>query len=155
MRRWDQPGAPSGKENAMASDWGNRLPSVLASLLTALLLGGCAGHAHPGAVSSASSAAGPDATSAWTLVNVLTAAGLAVPNPRDVTAQRCAEIHCAGAVDADTVSIRIFSASRDAQLYEASLSSGYQLGDVVLEFAPTLDAAQRTSYERVVARAVA
>jgi ABC-type uncharacterized transport system auxiliary subunit len=139
----------------MASERGNRLPSVLASFLTTVLLGGCAGHANPGATSSASSAAGPDATSAWTLVKALTAAGLAVPNPRDVTAQRCAEIHCAGAVDADTVSIRIFSASRDAQLYEATLSSGYQIGDVVVEFAPTLDAAQRTSYERVVAHAVA
>jgi hypothetical protein len=35
-------------------------------------------------------------------VKVLTAAGLAVPNPRDVTAQRCTDIHCAGAVAAGT-----------------------------------------------------
>jgi hypothetical protein len=138
----------------MADQCGNRLPSVLAWLLTMLLLGGCGGHANPGGASSASSAAGPDANSAWTLVKVLTAAGLAVPNPRDVTAQRCAEIHCAGAVAADTLSILIFARSRDAQLYEASLSNGYQIGDVVLEFAPTVDAAQRTAYERVVVRAV-
>ena len=89
-----------------------------------------------------------------TLVNVLTAAGLAAPNPRDVTDQRCPDIHCAGAVATDTVSILIFGRSRDAQLYEASLSNGYQIGDVVLEFAPTIDAAQRTAYERIVARAV-
>jgi len=57
-------------------------------------------------------------------------------------------------VDADTVSILVFARSRDAQLYEASLSSGYQIGDVVLGFAPTVDAAQRTAYERVVARTV-
>ena len=69
----------------MASRSRNRLTSVPAWLLTALLLGGCAGHPDPGGDSSAGSAAGPDATSAWTLVNVLTAAGLAVPNPRDVT----------------------------------------------------------------------
>jgi len=119
-----------------------------------LVLGGCAGHAGPGGASSASSQAGPDAASAWTLVNAFTAAGLVVPSPHDVTAQRCADIHCVGAVDADTVSILVFARSRDAQLYEASLSSGYQIGDVVLGFAPTVDAAQRTAYERVVARTV-
>ena len=138
----------------MATECRNRWPSVLACALTVLLLGACAGHANLGGASSANSAAGPDATSAWALVKVLTAAGLAVPNPRDVTAQRCAEIHCAGAVAADTVSVLIFGRSRDAQLYEASLPNGYQIGDVVLEFAPTVDAAQRTAYERVVARAV-
>ena len=89
----------------MATECRNRWPSVLACALTVLLLGACAGHANPGGASSANSAAGPDATSAWALVKVLTAAGLAVPNPRDVTAQRCAEIHCAGAVAADTVSV--------------------------------------------------
>ena len=139
----------------MASNWGDRLPSVLAWLLTVLLFSGCGGHAGPGGASSATSAAGPDAASAWALVKVLTAAGLAVPNPRDVTAQRCPEIHCAGAVAADTVSMFIFDRSRDAQIYEASLPSGYQIGVVVLEFAPTLDPARRTAYERVVARAVA
>jgi hypothetical protein len=138
----------------MASECRNRWPSVLALLLTVLLVCGCGGHAEPGGASSATSAAGPDATSAWALVNVLSAAGQAVPNPRDVTAQRCAEIHCAGAVAADTVSVLIFGRTRDAQLYEASLPNGYQIGVVVLEFAPTLDAAQRTAYERVVARAV-
>jgi ABC-type uncharacterized transport system auxiliary subunit len=138
----------------MSSKCGNRLPSVLASLATVLLLGGCGGHANPGGVSSANSAAGPDATSAWALVKVLTAAGLAVPNPRDVTAQRCGEIHCAGAVAADSVSVLVFGRSRDAQVYEASLSNGYQIGDVVLDFAPTVNAEQRTAYERVVARAV-
>jgi hypothetical protein len=138
----------------MASRSRNRLTSVPARLLTAFLLAGCAGHPAPGGDSSAGSAAGPDATSAWTLVNILTAAGLAAPNPRDVTDQRCPDIHCAGAVATDTVSILIFGRSRDAQLYEASLSNGYQIGDVVLEFAPTIDAAQRTAYERIVARAV-
>jgi hypothetical protein len=138
----------------MASKCPHRLTSVLAWLVTALLLGGCAGHANPGGESATSPAAGPDATSAWTLVKVLTAAGLAVPNPRDVTAQRCGEIHCAGAVAADTVSILMFGRSRDAQLYEAFLPNGYQIGDVVLDFAPTVDAAQRAAYERVVARAV-
>jgi len=84
----------------------------------------------------------------------LAAAGLPVPNPRDATSQRCPEVHCAGAVATDTLSILIFGRSRDAQLYEASLSNGYQIGDVVLEFAPAIGAAQRTAYERIVARAV-
>ena len=106
------------------------MTSVPARLLTAFLLAGCAGHPAPGGDSAAGSAAGPDATSAWTLVNVLTAAGLAAPNPRDVTDQRCPDIHCAGAVATDTVSILIFGRSRDAQLYEPSLSNGYQIGDV-------------------------
>jgi hypothetical protein len=138
----------------MASKSRDRLTSVPARLLTALLLAGCAGHPSPGGDSSAGPAAGPDVTEAWTLVKVFTAAGLAVPNPRDVTDQRCPEIRCAGAVTTDTVSILIFGRSRDAQLYEASLPSGYQIGDVVLEFAPTIDAAQRAAYERIVARAV-
>lgn len=138
----------------MATPGGNRLPSVLGWLLTILLLSGCAGQANPGGATSSSSEAPPDVRSAWTLVKVLTDAGLAVPNPRDVTAQRCPEIHCVGVVAADTVSIFIFGRSRDAQLYEASLPNAYQIGDVVLEFAPTVDAAQRTPYERVVARAV-
>src|SRR5262245_61997470 len=138
----------------MASNCRNPLISVAAGLLATVLLAGCAGHPAQGGDSSAVPAAGPDVTSAWTLVKVLTAAGLAVPNPRDVTDQRCPDIHCAGPVATDTVSILIFGRSRDAQLYEASLSNGYQIGDVVLEFAPSIDAAQRTAYERIVARAV-
>ncbi len=126
---------------------------MLAGLLTVLFLGGCAGQPNPGGASSASQVPGPGANSAWALVNVLTAAGLAMPNPRDVTDQRCADIHCAGAVAADTVSILVFGRSRDAQLYEGSLSNGYQVGDIVLDFAPTTDAAQRTAYESVIARA--
>ncbi|MDT7762066.1 MAG: hypothetical protein QOC63_1486 [Mycobacterium sp.] len=150
MRRWDITGRVAREGETIASKYGNRLPSVLGSLLTVLLLGGCAGQATPGGASSASAA--PGATTAWTLVKDITAAGLAVPNPRDVTEQRCADIHCAGAVAADTVSILVFGRSRDAQLYESSLSNGYQVGDVVLEFAPTTAAAQRTAYETVVAR---
>ncbi len=96
----------------MASECPNRRPSVLALLLTVLLLGGCGGHANPGGASSANPAAGPDATSAWALVKVLTAAGLAVPNPRDVTAQRCAEIHCAGAVAAARTPLRVIPVAR-------------------------------------------
>jgi hypothetical protein len=138
----------------MASNRGNRLTSVAASLVTVMVLGGCAGHRGPGSDSPTSPAAGPDVTSAWTLVQVLGAAGLSVPNARDVTSQRCDEAHCAGAVATDTVSILIFARSRDAQLYEASLSNGYQIGDVVLEFAPTVGAKERTAYERIVARAV-
>ena len=137
----------------MTSKCRNRLTSVPAWLVTAVLLGGCAGVPNPGDT-SAGSAAGPDGASAWTLVNILTAAGLPVPNPRDATSQRCPEVHCAGAVATDTLSILIFGRSRDAQLYEASLSNGYQIGDVVLEFAPAIGAAQRTAYERIVARAV-
>jgi len=98
--------------NTMASKCPHRLTSVLAWLVTALLLGGCAGHANPGGESAASRAAGPDATSAWTLVKVLTAAGLAVPNPRDVTAQRCADIHCAGAVAAARTPLRVIPVAR-------------------------------------------
>jgi hypothetical protein len=155
VRRWDITGcvALEGETIASKCKCGNRLPSVLGWLLTVLLLGGCAGQANPGGASLASPAPGPGVTSAWTLVNGLTAAGLAVPNARDVTGQRCADIHCAGAVAADTVSIFVFGRSRDAQLYEASLSNGYQVGDVVLDFAPTTDAAQRAAYEAVVARA--
>jgi hypothetical protein len=153
VRRWDITGCIARKGETIASKCGNRLPSVLGWLLTVLLLGGCAGQPNPGGASSASPAPGPGASSAWTLVNALTAAGLAMPNPRDVTGQRCADIHCAGAVAADTVSILVFGRSRDAQLYEASLPNGYQVGDVVLDFAPTTDAAQRTAYETVVARA--
>jgi hypothetical protein len=130
------------------------LTSVAVWLVAAVMLGGCAGHPNPGGDSSAPPVAGPDVTSAWALVKVLTAAGLAAPNPRDVTDQRCADIHCAGAVATDTVSILVFGRSRDAQLYEASLSNGYQIGDVVLEFAPTVDADQRLAYERIAARAV-
>lgn len=139
----------------MGSNWSIRPTSVAAWLVVAVALGGCAGHPNPGGDSAAGQAAGPDVTPAWTLVKAFTAAGLAVPNPRDVTSQRCAEIHCAGAVATDTVSVLIFGRSRDAQLYEASLSNGYQIGDVVLEFTPTVDAGQRTAYERIAARAVA
>jgi hypothetical protein len=146
--------APSREREPMASNCSNRLTPVAAWVVAAVVLGGCAGSPSPGGGSSAAPAARPDVSSAWTLVKALTAAGLSAPNPRDVTSQRCAEVHCAGAVATDTVSILIFGRSRDAQLYEASLSNGYQIGDVVLEFAPTIDAAQRTAYERIVARAV-
>jgi hypothetical protein len=145
---------PLEEENAMASECGVRLPFVLGWLMTVLVLSGCGGHAGHGGASSASAAAEPDASSAWAVVKVITDAGLAVPNPHDVTAQRCPEIRCAGAVAADTVSIFIFFRSRDAQLYEASGPNGFQIGVVVLEFAPTVDAAQRAAYQRVVVRAV-
>jgi hypothetical protein len=138
----------------MTNDCRNRLTSRAAWLVAAVAIGGCAGHPSPGGDSSAGPAAGPDVTSAWSLVKAFSAAGLPALNPRDVTSRRCVEVHCAGAVATDTVSVLIFGRSRDAQLYEASLSNGYQIGDVVLEFAPTIDAAQRTAYERIVARAV-
>ena len=54
---------PPGKENTMASKCRNRLTSVPAWLVTAVLLGGCAGLPNPGGDTSAGSAKGGDRNS--------------------------------------------------------------------------------------------
>ena len=122
-----------------------------------LAVSACAGAATSPAAPTGNTAALPvlNGLSTMDIVGALHSAGLPTPNPHDVTADKCAKLHCTGEVDSDTVSILKFDHSGAAQNYAGSISNSYQLEDIVLIFAPTVTAAQKAAYERVVERAVA
>jgi len=81
-------------------------------------------------------------------------AGLAVPNPRDVTARDCPEICCTAEVDTDTSSIIRFPAPGRAQLYAGSRNQVLQSADAVMTFSPSMPPSRQVEYERVVERAI-
>jgi hypothetical protein len=81
-------------------------------------------------------------------------AGLAVPNPRDVTQQDCPQIGCAIKTETDTVSIMVFPTPGRAELYAGSTHNVFVVEDVVLTFSPAVPANQRAAYEEAVKRAI-
>jgi hypothetical protein len=88
------------------------------------------------------------------LVALIGKAGLAAPNPRDVTQRDCPAIGCAEKVETDTVSIIKFRNSGQAQLYAGSMHSVFQISDVVMTFSPSLPTSQRRAYEDVLTHAI-
>jgi hypothetical protein len=92
--------------------------------------------------------------SADDLVAVMARAGLAVPNPRDVTQRDCPQIGCASKVDTDTVSIMKFLTPGRAELYAGSIHDRFLIEDVVVSFSPAVPAGARTAYESAVKRAI-
>jgi hypothetical protein len=81
-------------------------------------------------------------------------AGLAVPNPRDVTQRDCPEIGCANKVETDTVSIIKFPTPGKAQLYAGSTGHAFQIEDVVMTFTSLVRTNEQLAYEEAVKRAV-
>ena len=88
------------------------------------------------------------------LVALIGNAGLAAPNPRDVTQRDCPATGCAEKVETDTVSIIKFRTVGQAQLYAGSMHSVFQITDVVMTFSPSLPTSQRRAYEDVVTHAI-
>ena len=81
-------------------------------------------------------------------------AGLAVPNPRDVTQRDCPAIGCAKKVDTDTVSIMQFPTPGRAELYAANIHDRLLVEDVVMMFSPSVPAGARPAYENAVKGAI-
>jgi hypothetical protein len=81
-------------------------------------------------------------------------AGLAVPNPRDVTARDCPDIGCTTKVETDTVSIIRFPSPGQAQVYAGSRHQVFQIADVVMIFSPSVPPSRQVEYQRVVKRAI-
>ena len=83
------------------------------------------------------------------LVDAIGKAGLPVANRHDVTEATCSEVHCAQAIDTDTVSVLKFPTTGTAQKYAGVTRNSYQVEDLVLVFAPTVTADAEAAYERV------
>jgi hypothetical protein len=81
-------------------------------------------------------------------------AGLAAPNPRDVTQRDCPAMGCTNKVETDTVSVIKFPSSGKAQLYAGSAHQVFQIADIVLTFAPSVPTTQWIAYEIAVKRAI-
>ena len=81
-------------------------------------------------------------------------AGLAAPNPRDVTQRDCAEIGCANKVETDTVSIIKFPTPGNAQQYAGSTEHAFQIEDVVMTFTSLVPTNEQLADEVGIKRAI-
>lgn len=88
------------------------------------------------------------------LVTTIADAGLAVPNPRDVTQHDCPTIGCTNKIDTDTVSIMSFPSSGSAQLYAGTTQHVFQAGRIVLIFPESVSTDERRAYQRIVKQAI-
>jgi hypothetical protein len=113
---------------------------------------GSATHTAAGHQTQAPFALNP--LTAGQLLTSMTNAGLAVPNPRDVTQRDCPAMGCTNKVETDTVSVIKFPSSGKAQLYAGSVHQVFQIADIVLTFAPSVPTTQRIAYENAVKRAI-
>jgi hypothetical protein len=81
-------------------------------------------------------------------------AGLAVPNPRDLTQRDCPEIGCENKEETDAVSIIKFPTPGKAQLYAGSTEHAFQIEDVVMTFTSLVSTNEQLAYEEAVKRAI-
>jgi hypothetical protein len=88
------------------------------------------------------------------IVDELDKAGFATPNPRDATAQDCADIGCEQSIVTDTVSIKTFATTGRAELYAMPLGL-FQVGTIVVSFAPTVSESEQSRYRTEIAKLVA
>jgi hypothetical protein len=95
-----------------------------------------------------------DPTTVEDLLAAITRAGLAAPNPRDVTSRDCPQLGCTDKVDTDTVLVIKFPRSGMAESYASWTRDRFQVTDVVISFPASMPADQRTAYEDAVARAI-
>jgi hypothetical protein len=126
--------------------------------MVALVIGAVVGCGHDTVAPHPRSGEMPMSLNTVTAQQVMTAitkAGLPALNPHDVTAQQCPKLGCTQAISADTVSVFKFPATGMAQKYAGSISSDYQLEDLVLVFAPSVTPDLKREYEKVVERTAA
>jgi hypothetical protein len=93
-----------------------------------------------------------NAVTAPQLVRDMAAAGLAVANSHDVTAQKCPDIKCIEAVDTDALTVVKFSTTGAAEEYTGTMTGTYQAENFVLQFKPSVPVDRRGAYEKVVAQ---
>jgi hypothetical protein len=79
------------------------------------------------------------------LVEALDRAGLPAPNPMDTTAFECKSTPCLQAIVTDTVRVKSFATTRQAQTYAADRGL-FQVATIVVAFAPPLNPAQQRRY---------
>ena len=96
-----------------------------------------------------------DPTTVGDLLAAITRAGLAAPNPRNVTSRDCPQLGCTDKVDTDTVSVIKFPKSAMAESYASWTQDRFQVEDVVISFPASTPADQRTAYAHAVTRAIA
>ena len=134
------------------------LPAIVISLFGLLVVAACGGHtATYQSEHSHSDTAISGSLNPLTVDDILASigkAGLAVPNPRDVTQSDCPEIGCTDKVETDTVSIIKFPTPGRAQLYAGSTHHVFQIEDVVMTFSSLVPTSQQLAYEEAVKRAI-
>jgi hypothetical protein len=79
------------------------------------------------------------------LVDALDHAGLPVPNPLDTTTTECQSTPCLQSIVTDTVRIKSFVTTGQAQSFAAERHL-YQIANIVVAFAPPLTPAEQQRY---------
>jgi hypothetical protein len=93
------------------------------------------------------------ALTALGVVHRLTGAGLSAPNPLDTTAHDCPAIGCDQSIVTDTLRVKSFPTTAQAERY--ALPRGlYQVETVVVAFAPPLSEAERARYRAEIQKLV-
>ena len=120
------------------------------------MVAACGGHTTTtdGRHSDAAINGGLNALTVHDILASIGKAGLAVPNPRDVTQSDCPEIGCTDKVETDTVSIIKFPTPGRAQLYAGSTHHVFQIEDVVMTFNSLVPTNEQLAYEEAVKRAI-
>jgi hypothetical protein len=103
-----------------------RLRATVISVFGLFVVAACGGHAAtyqtPGRHSDAANNGSLNSLTVHDILASIGKAGLAVPNPRDVTQNDCPEIGCTDMVETDTVSIIKFLTPGRAQFIMFSRS---------------------------------
>jgi hypothetical protein len=149
---------PIGPRVSTAPPIGRRLLAMVVSFFGVLVVVACGGdQVTQQNQGSHSDTAISDSLNPLTVDDILASigkAGLAVPNPRDVTQRDCPEIGCANKVETDTVSIIKFPTPGKAQLYAGSTQHVFQIEDVVMTFTSLVPTSAQRAYGEAVKRAI-
>jgi hypothetical protein len=134
------------------------LRATVISVFGLFVVAACGGHVAtyqtPGRHSDAANNGSLNSLTVHDILASIGKAGLAVPNPRDVTQNDCPEIGCTDMVETDTVSIIKFLTPGRAQLYAGSTHHVFQIEDVVMTFSSLVPTSQQLAYEEAVKRAI-
>ena len=94
-----------------------------------------------------------EALTARGLIDALVTAGFAAPNPLNTSAQECATAGCTQSIVTDTLRIKSFPTTAQAEQY--AIPRGlYQVETIAISFAPPVTDAERKRYEREISELV-
>ncbi len=79
------------------------------------------------------------------VIDAMSKAGLPAPNPLETTRRECPAIGCSQSIVTDTVAVKSFETIGEAERFAVSRGL-FQVGAVVLSFAPVLTEAERARY---------
>ena len=83
------------------------------------------------------------------LVEALDRSGLPAPNPLDTTAAECRSTPCLQSIVTDTVRIKSFATTGQAQTFAADRKL-FQVATIVVAFAPPLTAEEQQRYRAAI-----